>query len=70
MEERFRAGPRVVSVRRPRVSKPIAGARAEPRHAIIRIGEPAAVEREAAAAYALGQSRLEAFQLGDLPVDP
>ena len=54
--------------RRP-VADPVARSRSEPRRPVIRIGEPAAIEREAAAADALGEPRLEALELGDPGVD-
>jgi hypothetical protein len=52
------------------VADPVAGTGAEPSSAVTRIGELAAVEREAAAADALGEPELEALELGDALVDP
>ena len=52
-----------------RIAEPVARPGAEAGGAIVGIGELAAVEREAAAADALGEARLQALQLGDPLVD-
>src|SRR5918999_1097817 len=51
------------------VADPIARARPGAARAVPRVGELAAVEREAPAANALGESVLEALELGDALVD-
>ena len=52
------------------VADPVAWAGAEPAGAVAGIGEPAAVERQAAAADAFGEPAPEALQLGDALIDP
>jgi hypothetical protein len=52
------------------VADPVASARALAGGAVVGVGEAAAIEREAAAADALGQPRLEPLELGDALVDP
>ena len=58
-----------VSARRP-VADPVARAGTESGGAVAGVAGPAAVEREAAAAGALGEPELEALELGDAVVDP
>jgi SAM-dependent methyltransferase len=52
------------------VADPVAGARPEAGGTVARVGELTAVEREAAAADALGEPEFEALELGDALVDP
>src|SRR5688500_13688817 len=52
------------------VANPVAGARPKACRAVVRVRELAAVEREAAAADALGQPGTQALELGDAVVDP
>src|SRR5690242_15208365 len=58
------------SRRGPRIPEPVTGAGATAGGAVARVGEPAAIERQAAAADALGEAGLEPFELGDPLVDP
>jgi hypothetical protein len=59
----------VVSAHRP-VADPVARAGAEAGSTVVGVGELAAVERETAAADALGEPELQALELGDALVDP
>ena len=52
------------------VADPVARAGTEPGGAIARVRQPAAVERQTAAADALGEPELEPLELGDPLVDP
>src|SRR4029079_7257241 len=52
------------------VADPVARARPELARAVVRVGQAAAGERQAAAPDALGQAVLQAPQLGDPFVDP
>src|SRR5680860_1689938 len=52
------------------VADPVARAGAAPARPVVGVGQLAAVQRQAAAADALGEPRLEALELGDPLVDP
>src|SRR5919106_2607905 len=52
------------------VADPIARPRAKAGCLVAGVGKPASVEREAAAPDAFGEPELEAFELGDAPIDP
>src|SRR5688572_2639243 len=54
---------------RPPVRHPVSRPRSEPGGAVAGVGEMAAIERQAAAADALGEPSPEAFQLGDALLD-
>src|SRR5262245_8067117 len=55
---------------RPLVADPVTRAGTQPRGAVVRIGELAAVERQAAAADAFAEPGLQPLQFGNSCIDP